>query len=122
MGKRRNATDQKYTSVLQRRPHSGPPAAADDNDQVEAPAAPKKKGRDPRVKGHTIYFHDDEFELIMVEANRRKQTISEYVVWCLRAAPHQKLSVSRETTPEVKPAPQAEPSPNEAPETDQAAA
>jgi hypothetical protein len=74
------------------------------------------------MNGHTIYFHDDEFELIMVEANRRKQTISEYVVWCLRAAPHQNLSVSRETTPKLKAAPPPEPSPTEALETDQAAA
>jgi hypothetical protein len=122
MAKTRSAPGPRYKSVLQTPPHSGPSAAADGYDQVEAPAAPKKKGRDPKVKGHTIYFHDDEFELIMVEANRRKLTISDYVVWCLRAAPHHKLSVKRETAPDTTTAPQTEPSPSESLEDDQAAA
>lgn len=118
---RRSAARTRYPNVLERQPHSGPAAPADGPDLVEAPAAPKKKGRDPKVKGHTIYFHDDEFELIMVAASRAKQTISDYVVWHLRNAPHRKLSVSRETV-EAKAAPEAEPSQTEALEHDQAAA
>jgi hypothetical protein len=122
MDKRRGARGLRYKSVLETPPHSGPSAAADGHDHVEAAAAPKKKGRDPKVKGHTIYFHDDEFELIMVEANRRKLTISEYVVWCLRAAPHKKLTVSRETASDSKTESQTEPSPTEALQADQTAA
>jgi hypothetical protein len=74
------------------------------------------------MNGHTIYFHDDDFELIVVEAMRRKQTISDYVVWCMRAAPHKLLSVQRDTTPRVRPAPQGEQPPSEAPDDDQAGA
>jgi hypothetical protein len=75
------------------------------------------------MNGHTIYFHDDEFELIMLAAKRAKpkQTISEYVVWHLRNAPHTKLSVGRETAAEPKTAPEPEPSPSEALEDDKAA-
>jgi hypothetical protein len=32
-----------------------------------------------RVKGRTIYLHDDLFERIIVQAHRRRRTISEYV-------------------------------------------
>jgi hypothetical protein len=111
----------KYAKVLQGEQRNGTPAAAEDNGQVETPAASKKKGRDPKMNGHTIYFHDDEFELIVLEAMRRKQTISEYVVWGLRAAPHQLLSVHKDT-PKAKPAPQEEQPPSEAPDDDQAGA
>jgi hypothetical protein len=32
-----------------------------------------------RVKGRTIYLHDDLFERVIVQAHRRGKTISEYV-------------------------------------------
>ena len=32
-----------------------------------------------RTNGHTIYLHDDLFERIMVQAHRKKKTISDYV-------------------------------------------
>lgn len=35
--------------------------------------------RDPNVRGRTVYLHDDLFERIIVQAHRRKKTISEYV-------------------------------------------
>ena len=45
--------------------------------------APKKakgaEGRPAKVKGRTIYLHDDLFERIIVQAHRRGRTISEYV-------------------------------------------
>lgn len=64
-------------------PHN--PAA--DVDQVEAepePAragAPAPKKAKPSVKrtGRTIYLSEDLFERIIVQAHRRKRTISEYV-------------------------------------------
>jgi hypothetical protein len=35
--------------------------------------------RPAKVKGRTIYLHDDLFERIIVQAHRRNRTISEYV-------------------------------------------
>lgn len=46
-----------------------------------APRKPKAADARPakRVKGRTIYLHDDLFERIIVQAHRRGRTISEYV-------------------------------------------
>jgi hypothetical protein len=51
-------------------------------------AAPKKpRPADARaakrVKGRTVYLHDDLFERIIVQAHRRGKTISEYVAGIL---------------------------------------
>jgi hypothetical protein len=69
--------------VLERVPPSDPGPALEDDAAVEvdAPfrgkAAPKKAGK--RIKGRTIYLHDDLFERILVAAHLRDRTISEYV-------------------------------------------
>jgi len=41
------------------------------------------EGRPAKVKGHTIYLHDDLFERVIVQAHRRGKTISEYVAGVL---------------------------------------
>jgi hypothetical protein len=48
-----------------------------DETSVRGKAAPKKTGK--RVRGRTIYLHDDLFERILVASHRRGRTISEFV-------------------------------------------
>jgi hypothetical protein len=45
-------------------------------------AAPTSSSRQD-VKGHTIYMHESLFERIMVQAHRKRKTISEYVAGIL---------------------------------------
>jgi len=42
-----------------------------------------KKERAPNVEGRTIYLHNALFERIMVQAHRKRKTISEYVTGIL---------------------------------------
>ena len=84
--------------MLERPTQPDQPAEADEPEQLDgAPGAeaipvepakgrgvaPKKakaaEGRPAKVKGRTIYLHDDLFERIIVQAHRRGRTISEYV-------------------------------------------
>jgi hypothetical protein len=49
-----------------------------------------------KITGHTIYMPDDLFERIMVQAHRRKRTISEYVAAILERQVPDHRTVVRE--------------------------
>jgi hypothetical protein len=54
--------------------------------------ASKPESRPAKVKGRTIYLHDDLFERILVQAHRRGKTISDYVAAVLeRQVPDHRL-------------------------------
>jgi hypothetical protein len=61
----------------------------EDAAQVEADVSPAKgrgltsRKAGKRIKGRTIYLHDDLFERVWVAAHRRDKNISDYVSWLL---------------------------------------
>ena len=53
-----------------------------------------------RIKGRTIYLHDDLFERIIVQAHRRGRTISEYVAAVLdRQVPDHRVVRAEQAEP-----------------------
>ena len=115
-------------------PRNGVPSPVEDHDQVEAEptaapkgtgAAPKKtdkKGRDPEVRQHTIYFHNHEWENVLIQSHRHGMDYTEYVTWCVRQGPKlrkgekpltqpkptREAETSAETTPSAETEPSAE--------------
>jgi hypothetical protein len=88
------------------------PAAEPDASPIEAEAegrgdaspssGGKKPKRDKKVKGRTIYLHDDLWERLIVQAHRKNLTISDYVADRLeRYVPnHQKVTVDPANVPD----------------------
>ena len=81
-------------------------------DSSEGEPAPASRGRGPpaesqargaraaKVKGRTIYLHDDLFERIIVQAHRRGRTISEYVAAVLeRQVPDHRVVRAEQAEP-----------------------
>jgi hypothetical protein len=98
MAEKRNGAGSRLSGLLERSTPPEPPVEVDDTEgadvaigsDVGSPvstkgrgAAAKKtkpsEGRPAKIKGRTVYLHDDLFERIIVQAHRRGRTISEYV-------------------------------------------
>src|SRR4051794_3653516 len=95
MAEKRNGAGSRLAGLLERPTRPDEPIDAEQPGQPDGPepapaepargrgAAPKKaraaEGRPAKVKGRTVYLHDDLFERVIVQAHRRGKTISEYV-------------------------------------------
>jgi hypothetical protein len=98
MAEKRNGAGSRVAGLLERTPLEPPAGEPDEPEAMPQPdqldvepargrgaASRKPKAVDTRtanakrIKGRTIYLHDDLFERIIVQAHRRGRTISEYV-------------------------------------------